>query len=464
MKTKLFYLIVSIGLFFPGEIMAQFSSLELIIDGSTVSGDNDLTRYSLGQGGLSSQPMIDSHLPQLVQLHPKTIRFFIEEYFNLYPAKGKYQWDKLDKMFAAIVATGAQPIPNICFKPAVLFPKVDQMYCHPENYPEWEELIFQLVKHCKEKNYGVKYWEIGNEVDIGESGGCPYLFKPEDYLIYYTHTVNAILRADQNAKAGGPALAYHLDPIGDSLIAYCGRGKAPLNFFSWHGYTNNPEFFRQSINDIKAKLAKYPLLKNTETMITEWNMDLDNPNLNPYFQSAFILEVTHIFWEEGLSISAYYHICDSFVDPNEFSSFISKKGTELMSHWWNVMPQYLGLYDNQGRVRSAYYVMHWLSLLKGTQLKVTGTNADVKAFAGKYENWINMLFWNFPKDGKGEKYEATITLPSLKEGSFRLVRLNPESVQNNVEVLRTGSINDLKNNPMKILLAPYEINWIEISQ
>jgi hypothetical protein len=408
--------------------------------------------------------MIDAHQPQLEQLHPKTIRFFIQEYYDIYPEKGKYNWDQLDKMFDAIVATGARPIPAICFKPAVLFPKVGHFFCQPTNYAEWEELVFQLVKHCKEKKYGVEYWEIGNEVDIGEDGGCPYLFKPQEYLVYYTHTANAILRADTNAKIGGPALADFRSPIGDSLITYCGSGKAPLDFFSWHGYTNDPGFFGRSIKIIKGKLAKYPSLNNTKTMITEWNMNLWQPNLNPYFQAAFILETTKTFQDEGLDIAAYYHIRDFFVDPNEFSPFFSEKGTEFMAHWWNVMPQYSGIYDNQGRVRPTYYAFRWLSLLNGKQLKVAGTNENVKSFATQNGNRMNILVWNFPDDEIGKKYDATITLPSANKGSFRIVRLNPESVTNNIEVLRSGSIDELDKSPMKISLNQYEINWIEISQ
>ncbi len=459
-----FFSMVYVGLFFFGVIFAQAPPLQLIIDGSPLPGKTDLTNYSLGQGGLSSEPMIDGHLPQLEQLHPKTIRFFLQEYYNIYPAKGQYSWEKLDRMFSAIVATGAQPIPDICFKPAVLFPKVDQFICQPANYGEWDELVYQLVRHCKEKNYGVEYWEIGNEVDIGEDGGCPYLFKPEDYQVYYTHTARAILKADPKAKVGGPALAWYMSPIGDSLIAYCGRGNSPLDFFSWHGYTNNPDFFRQSIRTIKSKLAKYPLLKNTETMITEWNMDLFNPNLNPGFQPAFILEATGVFSDEGLGRSAYYHIRDFFVDPGEFRPFFSEKGTAFMAHWWNVMPQYSGIYDNQGRVRPSYFVFHWLSLLDGQQLKVSGTNDELKTLATKNGHWTNILVWNFPAGGQGKTYRATVSLPSMKDGTFRLIRLDPERAVNNAEVLRSGSLKELENDPLIISLAPYEINRIEISQ
>ena len=57
----------------------------------------DLTRYALGQGGLSDRPMLDGHIEQLRQLHPQTIRIFVQEYFDLYPKHKKFNWTTLDK-------------------------------------------------------------------------------------------------------------------------------------------------------------------------------------------------------------------------------------------------------------------------------------------------------------------------------------------------------------------------------
>ncbi len=463
-KTGFVFFICITGLLFFFSGCKKNPHLILVVTDSTYDQPTQIQDYSLGQGGLSSQPMIDEHIDQLKQLHPKTIRFFIQEYYNIYPAKGKYNWEKLDRMFSAIVAIGAEPIPCICFKPAVLYPDINQDICTPNSYDEWDELIFQLVSHCRAMNFGVKYWEIGNEVDIGEDGGCPYRFKPEEYNEYYRHTSTVILKADPEAKIGGPALADYRNPIGDSLIAYCGRGNARLDFFSWHGYTNNPDFFRQSIRTIKKKLARYPDLKNTETLITEWNMDLWQPDLNPYFQPAFILEVTKVFADEGLNRSAYYHIRDYYVDPHEFRPFFSAKGTAFMAHWWNVMPQYTGLFDQQGRVRPSYSVFRLLSLLNGKLLKISGTNNDIKTLASEKDNWINILIWNFPDKGPGKDYDITLKYSPDKKGSFRIVKLNPTAATNNIEVLRSGAMEDLKITPMNILLKPYEVNWIEISR
>lgn len=438
---------------------------ELIVDASRAMGPIDLTRYALGQGGLSDLPMIDAHTAQIAQLHPQTIRIFVQEFFDLLPEPGRYHWETLDKSLEAILATDAKPIFCICFKPKILFPKIDASITQPNDYAKWEELISALVKHCNdEKKFGIKYWEIGNEVDIGEDGGCPYRFEAPDYPPYYIHTAKAILRADKNAKIGGPALAGYNSDIGTTLIEACGQGEAPLDFFSWHIYDSSPEVFRKSIRDVKAKLAKFPQLKNTETIIDEWNMTLDKPNLTPAFQPAFVLEVTKVFLEENLSRAAYYHIRDWFVDEKQFGKFMSPRGAEFVARWWNDIPQYDGLWDNQGRVRPAYDAFKLLSFLRGQRIEVAGTNSEIKALAATDKNLINVVLWNFPDGEKKMSAEFTLRFHGIKSGQFRSYRFNADAHIHPLELRYQGNVADLEKNPLHGFLHPYEIRWITISR
>jgi xylan 1,4-beta-xylosidase len=452
-----------LGFVFVG-VLGSAAEFELIVEAPESSESIDLTRYSLGQGGLSDSPMFEQHVEQIAQLKPQTIRLFVQEYFNIYPDHRTNYWETLDKAIEVIRATKAKPILSLCFKPLTLFPKIDQDVVHPNSYKEWGELITALVKHCNdEQSFGIEYWEIGNEPDIGEDGGCPYRFQPKDYLRYYTQTAQAIRKADPSAKIGGPALANYKNPIGDALLEHCNAGRAPLHFFSWHAYNNDPNYLRQSIQDVREKIARYPKLKGVETILDEWNMSLDRPVLLPAFQPAFILETTSAFYEEGLSRSAYYHIRDYFVDPVNFW-FMSRKGREFMAHWWNVMPQYDGLYDHQGQVRPAYYAFKLLSLIRGDKLAIKGTTADIKGFAAQRSKWSQVVVWNFPQKGSGEEASVTIRFPFAEKGSFRVMKLNSERAINHLEILQRGNVADLEKNPMRFQMAPYDIRWIEITQ
>ena len=135
-----------------------------------------------------------------------------------------------------------------------------------------------------------------------------------------------------------------------------------------------------------------------------------------------------------------------------------------MAHWWNVMPQYDGLWDNQGRVRPAYYAFRLLSLIKGQKLAVSGTSGDVKAFAARNGSWNHVVFWNFPSPDPGEVVEAVVRFPKGQRGQFRFMKLDASAPVNNLAVIRQGSAGELEAQPVRTKLEPYDVDWIEIGQ
>jgi len=61
------------------------------------------------------------------------IRLFIQEYFDLLPERGRYQFATLDRSVETIRKAGAEPLMYICFKPGVLFPKIDHGVVEPND-------------------------------------------------------------------------------------------------------------------------------------------------------------------------------------------------------------------------------------------------------------------------------------------------------------------------------------------
>ncbi|MCE5270980.1 hypothetical protein LLH00_06810 [bacterium] len=436
------------------------SALQLSVDCAQPAGRIDLTPYSLGQGGLSHEPMFDAHLAEVTALRPKMIRLFVQEYFHLNPAPGQYHWETLDRSIENIRATGAEPLLSLCFKPGTLYPKVDPEIVHPTDYAAWEALIEALVRHCnQEKGYGIRYWEVGNEVDQSEAGGCPYLFKPEDYEVYYAHSAAAVRRADPEAKVGGPALAGHRSAIGDSLMALCGRGEAPLDFFSWHLYSNEPNDLLRSIRDVKGRLAKYPALAATETVIDEWNIQLIGNELHPGFQTAFILQTTLGFFSEGLTRSCYYHIRDHRVVPEDFD-WMTPQGYKFMADWWNVEIQNSGLFDKEGRRRPSYYVFEMLRDMSGERLPVEGLAAGINAVAAQKDGQTDILLWNFPFPQAGAEQKIDLKLSNPPQGQFCLLRLN--APRNCLDTLSTGAAAELNDRPLSLSLPPWGVAWLRL--
>ena len=403
-------------------------------------GPLDIDRFALGQGGLSEEPMWDNRIAEIRALRPKIIRLFIQEYFNLLPERDLYNFEILDRSIETILKTGAKPLMCICFKPKILFPVVNQDIVEPNDYDQWEKLIFNLVRHYKDRQAGIRYWEVANEPDIGEDGGCPYRFKPDSYCRYYQHTVAAILRADPNALVGGPALANSGSPILPALLDFCAKEKTPLHFVSWHIYSSNPKQIRATLDNVKSLLKKYPTLK-PETFLDEWNMNLGFPPSDVRIQPCYVAEVAWQMKDGGLDYSCYYHIRDYHVSFERFAPFMSAKGTAFMTGWWNRMPQFDGLFDFQNTVRPTYFTFKLLSRLTGERLRLTSESPTVHGFMTRDERFssyeYNLLPWNFSaspiqveltfENMPGSMTAKPVVLDAATSSNDEISRLRPES-------------------------------------
>jgi hypothetical protein len=391
MRFRLTLLVLVFGL------IASAQDVTLKIDLAKPGVAMNIDHFSLGQGGLSDDSIWGDRIPEVRALHPKLIRLFIQEYFGLMPALGQYDWTKLDRSVDAIIAADATPLMNIDFKPSALFPKVDETVTDPSDYAAWENLITAMVQHYEARHPRINYyWEIANEPDIGESGGCPYKFTPEGYARYYQHTALAIRKADPNAKIGGPALAYPNSAIFPALLRACAKDNLPLDFVSWHIYNDSPTEIRATIERKKQQLREFPSL-HPEMILDEWNMSLRNTKVDPRFQPAFITETAWQMFDAGLDYSCYYHIRDYHVDLKQFLPFMSPHGAAYMAWWWNRQPQYDGLFDYQNHVRPAYFMFRLLARLTGQRLEVAASDNRVHGFA-TWDSDIrkySVVFWNF---------------------------------------------------------------------
>ncbi len=431
--------IVSIAVAFllVSQACAESQSVEVTVSLAERLGPMDIDHMALGQGGLSPEPMWDNRIAEIRALRPRLIRLFIQEYFDLLPERGRYHFDTLDRSVDTILKTGAEPVMCICFKPHVLFPTIDQDAVEPNDYGQWDELIFRLVGHYKGRGTRIRYWEVANEPDIGESGGCPYRFQPESYTRYYRHTVEAILRADPNALVGGPALANVRSPILPVLLESCEKKKIPVHFVSWHIYSSSPPQIRGTIEYVQTLLRKHPGLQ-PQTMLNEWNVDLSHPPDDPRFQPCFVAETIWHMKEAGLDFSCYYHIRDYHVVLEPFQRFMSPRGAAFMYRWWNRRPQYDGLFDYQDVVRATYFTFKLLSRLTGVRLGLTSTGDTIHGLASWDERLqlYNVLVWNYSAssarvrltlaDAPGNLTARPIVLDAMTANNDENARLKPE--------------------------------------
>jgi xylan 1,4-beta-xylosidase len=169
-----------------------------------------------------------------------------------------YSWTILDRIFDTFQKAGVKPLVEIGFMPEALsthpepyrhsFPQ-GSIYTGwaypPRDYQKWSELVFQFVRHLRER-YGdaeVKtwLWEVWNEPDIDYWKGTS-----QEYFKLYDFSVDAVLRALPEARVGGPDSTGPANPKAAdflrSFLDHCahqpnyvsGRTGTRLDFISFH--------------------------------------------------------------------------------------------------------------------------------------------------------------------------------------------------------------------------------------
>ena len=166
----------------------------------------------------------------------------------------------------------------------------------PKDYKKWAQICEGVIRHYTEGwadgfRYDIKYWEIWNEPDNYETypenngwGGT----KEEYYELYEVASKHlkscfphlkiggysscgfyALTEARHNSGNCSPRHEYFIEFF-NGFLEHIKRTGAPLDFFSWHSYPDNPADVR-----IYARYARERLdnagYRSTETSFNEWN-------------------------------------------------------------------------------------------------------------------------------------------------------------------------------------------------
>jgi xylan 1,4-beta-xylosidase len=172
--------------------------------------------------------------------------------------KPVYSWVILDRIFDTFHGAGIKPLVEIGFMPEALSTH-PQPYRHnfpqgsvftgwaypPKDYQKWSELVFQFVRHLRER-YGdaeIKtwLWEVWNEPDIGYWQGTR-----DEFFKIYDYSVDAVLRALPEARVGGPDSTGPANPKAAEFLRlfldHCAHGRnyvsqttgSRLDFIAFH--------------------------------------------------------------------------------------------------------------------------------------------------------------------------------------------------------------------------------------
>ena len=309
----------------------------------------------------------------------------------------------------------------------------------PENVDNWIKAAVHIVDHYYQlsKSLGkpLKYIEIWNEPDNSVFWDKPFFA----YFDLYSRTAKAIKSRFPELKVGGPAFTpmFALTEKGKErardFLRYVKDKGAPLDFFSWHMYSNKPEDYENGCKVVKELLAEFGF-SHAESHVTEYNIELKQSE--DIFLSAESASLTTAFWitmqKEGVSQAFYYRGNDPDTDR-----------------------PWVGLFWVDGKYKpTAYAFALWSRLVPyGSMLDLEITNNDgLFVIAGKNSSSeVAVLVAN--TTGSSKNYSLNISGVDLAKLSVNICELSEKG--DSLET-RSASANALQVKPFGVQFLTFK--------
>jgi xylan 1,4-beta-xylosidase len=352
-----------------------------------------------------------------------------------------YSWTVTDRIFDTFHAAGIKPLVEVGFMPEALsthpvpyrhnFPKdsEDSIYTGwaypPKDYQKWAELVFQFVRHLRER-YGdaevsTWLWEVWNEPDIEYWQGTP-----DEYFKLYDVSADAILRALPKARVGGPDttgpsypkaaefLRLFLEHCAHQKNYASGKTGSPLDFISfhpkgspsWRGDHVQMGITRQlaSIEQGFKIVASFPEWRDTPVVLGESDPEgcaacsaKDNPQ-DSYRNGPLYAVYTAEALNHTIALARREHI-----------NFL---GVVTWAFEFEDQPPFAGFRElaTDGVDKPVLNAFRMLGLLGRERLKVSSSGAlatedvvsagvdgqpDIKAMASRNDREVEVLIWNY---------------------------------------------------------------------
>lgn len=245
----------------------------------------------------------------------------------------------------------------------------------PDSYSKWAKICTQIIRHhnagwANGQQAGIQYWEIWNEPD----GKTFWAGTPEQFYRLYVETAKAIKQTYPSLKVGGPALASNLDFL-EGFLKYCHEHKAPLDFVSWHIYTQDPHEVARRAQRVHELMAQYGY-SQAESILDEWNFgpsDWKKLFVDPAASRTYF-DATQNAYGAAFDATVLADLQDA---PLDIATFYS--GTTLM---W-------GMFTSSGAPQKPYYAFLAFKRLLDTPKRVAvdaSHDPGITAVAGLSED------------------------------------------------------------------------------
>ena len=236
--------------------------------------------------------------------------------------RNSYRFASSDDVFNAILAGGFEP-----------YLRLGNSYNNssaPENLDNWAVAAVEVVRYYQnlalQAGIPLRYVEIWNEPDNRQfwDGGSIRFFD------LFEKTAKALKAEFPALQIGGPGLAPagYLAPQGQGFtfefLAAMQERAVPLDFFSWHMYSNNPDDYRQAAVWYREQLDAHEFAQ-TQMHVTEWNTQFrdraqgDDPAVRVGAKAAAFTTASWIAMQEsGVDLVTYYRGPDPSMDLPTF--------------------------------------------------------------------------------------------------------------------------------------------------
>jgi len=200
-----------------------------------------------------------------------------------------YDFALTDAWLGTLVASGTEPFYRLgvtieggrrLIRAYHIFP--------PRDYGKWARICEHVIRHYTQgwangKRWKMRYWEIWNEPDNPDM----WQGTMEQFFELYRTAATHLKRCFPDLKIGGYAscgfmeLDREIDKryANGSYLEWFRRfidyvrapeSKCPLDFFSWHVYTDDPEQLARFARYCRTYLDEHGL-SGTEAILNEWN-------------------------------------------------------------------------------------------------------------------------------------------------------------------------------------------------
>ena len=204
-----------------------------------------------------------------------------------------YNFAQTDDYVASVLAAG----PKIVFRLGESIEHTKRKYrVHPPaDYDRWTAASLGIIRHYNAGwadgfRHNIAYWEIWNEP---ENRPAMWTGSDADYFRLYATAATAIKREFPQLKVGGPAVGatgeivegkYQPTEFLQGFVRQVREQKLPLDFFSWHTYTDDPGLYARKAKGIRQWLDAHGQ-ERAEIHLNEWNY-LPNNDWSPLIASG----------------------------------------------------------------------------------------------------------------------------------------------------------------------------------